>query len=113
MGFLAFSVPGELLKPPGKIIMAKTKAAKGRYWRAHLKCVGVLLTVWFLASFGCGILWRDWLDASFPTIGTAPFGFWMAQQGSIVTFILILVAYAVRMSHLEDSLEHDEEEVSS
>ncbi|MGC6458815.1 MAG: DUF4212 domain-containing protein [Akkermansiaceae bacterium] len=93
--------------------MAKTKAAKGRYWRAHLKCVGALLTIWFLASFGCGILWRDWLDTNFPTVGLAPFGFWMAQQGSIITFVLILIAYAVWMSRLEDSLERDEEEVSS
>ena len=93
--------------------MAKTKVAKGRYWRAHLKCVGALLTIWFLASFGCGILWRDWLDNNFPTVGLAPFGFWMAQQGSIITFVLILIAYAVWMSRLEDSLEHDEEEVSS
>ena len=93
--------------------MAKTKAAKGRYWRAHLKCVGALLTIWFLASFGCGILWRDWLDTNFPTVGLAPFGFWMAQQGSIITFVLILIAYAVWMSRLDDSLEHDDEEVSS
>lgn len=93
--------------------MAKTKAAKGRYWKAHLKCVGVLLIIWFLASFGCGILWRDWLDAHFPRVGSAPFGFWMAQQGSILTFIFILVAYAWRMSRIEDALDHDEEEVAS
>ena len=93
--------------------MAKTKAAKGRYWRAHLRCVGVLLTIWFLASFGCGILWRDWLDANFPNVGSAPFGFWMAQQGAIITFVLILVGYAAWMSRLEGSLEQDDEEVSS
>lgn len=91
--------------------MGKSNAAKGRYWKAHLRCVGVLLTIWFVVSFGCGILFRDWLDQSFPTVGSAPFGFWMAQQGSIICFVLILVAYAVRMSRLEDKLEHDEEEV--
>jgi putative solute:sodium symporter small subunit len=93
--------------------MAKTKAAKGRYWRAHLRCVGVLLTIWFIASFGCGILLRDWLDVNFPNVGSAPFGFWMAQQGSIITFVLVLVAYAVWMSRLEANLEHDDEEVAS
>lgn len=93
--------------------MAKTKAAKGRYWRAHLRCVGVLLTIWFIASFGCGIVLRDWLDANFPNVGSAPFGFWMAQQGSIITFVLVLVAYAVWMSRLEANLEHDDEEVAS
>ena len=91
--------------------MAKTKAAKGRYWRAHLRCVGVLLGIWFLVSFGCGILLRDWLDANFPTVGSAPFGFWMAQQGAILCFVLILVAYAARMSRLENKLDLDEEEV--
>lgn len=91
--------------------MAKTKAAKGRYWKAHLRCVGVLLGIWFLVSFGCGILLRDWLDSHFPTVGSAPFGFWMAQQGAIVCFVLILVAYAARMSRLEDKLDLDEEEV--
>lgn len=92
--------------------MAKTKAAKGRYWSAHLRCVGVLLGIWFIVSFGCGILWRDWLDAHFPKVGTAPFGFWMAQQGSIMCFILILVAYANCLTRLENKLDHEEEEVS-
>lgn len=92
--------------------MAKSKAAKGRYWKAQLRCVGVLLGIWFLVSFGCGILLRDWLDFHFPRVGSAPFGFWMAQQGSILCFVLILIAYAVRMSRLEDKLDLDEEEVA-
>ena len=90
--------------------MAKTKAAKGRYWRAQLRCVAVLLCIWFLVSFGCGILLRDWLDVSFPKVGSVPFGFWMAQQGSIICFVLILVAYATWMSRLEDKFERDEED---
>lgn len=89
--------------------MEKSKAAKGRYWKAQLRCVGVLLSVWFIVSFGCGILFRDWLDASFPSIGSAPFGFWMAQQGSIICFVFILIAYAIWMGRIEDTLELDEE----
>lgn len=92
--------------------MAKSKAAKGRYWKAHLRWVALLLGIWFVVSFGCGILWREWLDAHFPSVGSAPFGFWMAQQGAILCFVLILIAYAVRMSRLEDKLELDEEEVA-
>ena len=51
--------------------------------QACLKLVLGLLAVWFSASFGCGILFREWLDANAPQIGNAPFGFWMAQQGAM------------------------------
>jgi putative solute:sodium symporter small subunit len=74
--------------------------------RAHRKsCLRItlaLLAVWFVISFGCSILFRDWLDANFPNVGHAPFGFWMAQQGSIIGFILILVTYAFLMNRLDD-----------
>ena len=65
----------------------------------------VLLSIWFVVSFGCGILFRLWLDENFPTVGSAPFGFWMAQQGSIIVFIMILVAYAKIMARLDRQLE--------
>jgi putative solute:sodium symporter small subunit len=58
------------------------------YQGSSLRVVSVLL-IWFSVSFGCGILFRDWLDANFPTIGNAPFGFWMDQQGSIICFVLL------------------------
>jgi len=74
--------------------------------RAHraacLKITLSLLAVWFVVSFGGGILLRDWLDANFPAVGSAPFGFWMAQQGSIICFVLILIAYAVLMNRLDN-----------
>ncbi|MGD7653440.1 MAG: DUF4212 domain-containing protein [Verrucomicrobiales bacterium] len=69
--------------------------------RACLKITLWLLGAWAVVSFGCSIVWRDWLDAHFPSVGTAPFGFWMAQQGSIVCFVLILVVYAVLMNRLD------------
>ena len=64
--------------------------------------LSVLLSLWFIASFGCGILLREWLDQNAPSIGNAPFGFWMAQQGSIITFVLIIVAYAILMNKADD-----------
>jgi len=74
--------------------------------RAHRKaCLRItlaLLAVWFFISYGCSILFRDWLDANFPEVGNAPFGFWMAQQGSIIGFILILIAYAFLMNRLDN-----------
>ena len=90
--------------------------------RAHrqacLRLTLSLLLVWFLVSYGCAILCRDWMDANMPAVGSAPFGFWMAQQGSILVFVVILIAYAFLMNRLDskygfgsdDSVEAKEEE---
>ena len=66
--------------------------------------------IWFLTSFGCGILLRDWLDGNFPNVGSAPFGFWMAQQGSIICFVIILLVYKYWMGRIESVLEQEKEE---
>jgi len=71
------------------------------YRRSSLKLVLVLLFVWFSVSYGCGILLREWLDANLPNIGNAPFGFWMAQQGAIICFVILLVVYATGMKRLD------------
>ncbi|MEC7564801.1 MAG: DUF4212 domain-containing protein [Planctomycetota bacterium] len=73
--------------------------------RAHrvacLRLTLCLLAIWFVVSFGCSILFREWMDANMPSVGNAPFGFWMAQQGSIICFVLLLVIYAVLMYRLD------------
>ncbi len=69
--------------------------------RACLKLVLGLLAVWFCVSFGCGIIFREWLDANAPQIGNAPFGFWMAQQGAIICFVFLLLVYALLMNRLD------------
>ncbi|WP_018970287.1 DUF4212 domain-containing protein [Rubritalea marina] len=81
-----------------------------RYRRACLNLVLSLLAVWFFVSLGCGVLFREWLDANAPNVGTAPFGFWMAQQGSIICFVLILVVYAWRMNSLDRKFGYSEED---
>ena len=80
------------------------------YQRASLRVVLTLLLVWFTVSFGCGILFRDWLDANAPSVGNAPFGFWMAQQGSIIGFVLILITYALWMGRLDAKHGYAEDE---
>lgn len=90
--------------------MEKMKTAKGRYWRAHLRCVGLLLVIWFLTSFGCGILLRDWLDGNFPNVGSAPFGFWMAQQGSIYVFVALIFVYVRQMNKLDRKFNFQDSE---
>jgi putative solute:sodium symporter small subunit len=97
--------------PPRAIIFPMSKSIDHRaYSRACLRILGVLLGIWFFVSFGCGILFREWMDEHLPTVGTAPFGFWMAQQGSIICFILILMAYAVLMKRLDSKFGYAEEE---
>lgn len=81
-----------------------SEQAKRDYRRQSIKWLFIFLSIWFLASFGCGILFRPWLDENFPAVGNAPFGFWMAQQGSIIIFILILIAYSKVMKGLDKKL---------
>ncbi len=83
------------------------------YQRASLKIAFSLLLVWFSVSFGCGIIFRDWLDTNAPQVGTAPFGFWMAQQGAIICFVILLVVYAVLMNRLDTKHGYNEDENSS
>jgi putative solute:sodium symporter small subunit len=78
-----------------------------RYWRSNLRIMTVLLAVWFVAGLGCGVVWADWLN-QFALPGTAfPLGFWFAQQGSIVVFVLVILVYCVLMNRL-DRKHHDE-----
>ena len=77
--------------------------------RATMKVTLFLLLLWFLLSYGCAILFRDWLDLNMPTIGNAPFGFWMAQQGSIISFVGILLVYAVWMNYLDSKYGYNQE----
>ena len=81
-----------------------------RYWKKNLSWLGLILVVWFSVSFGCGILFRDWLDANLPPVGHAPFGFWMAQQGSIICFVLILFAYTALMNRMDSKYGFTQED---
>jgi len=71
----------------------------GSYRSASQVILFSLLAIWFFVSFGCGILFREWLDQF--SVGNAPLGFWMAQQGSIFCFVFILIAYAFFMGRLD------------
>ena len=76
-----------------------SSANQAAYWKSTLRLTISLLVVWFLVSFGAGILFRDWLDNF--SIGGAPLGFWMAQNGAIYVFLLLIVIYCIRMTQLE------------
>ena len=88
--------------------MAQDAAHHARtYWRKSLVAMAGILLIWAFISFGCGILFRNWLDARL-SIGGAPFGFWMAQQGSIIGFVVLLIAYAIGMHKLDVKHNYDE-----
>lgn len=76
-----------------------TPESRTAYWRANLRLVISCLFVWFIVSYGFGILLVDVLDRI--TIGGFPLGFWFAQQGSIYVFILLIFFYAWRMNALD------------
>jgi len=69
------------------------------YWRANITLIGILLTVWALVSLGCSILLVKLLNML--TIGNLPLGFWIAQQGSIFVFVLLIFIYAYQMDKLD------------
>lgn len=70
-----------------------------RYWRENVKLLITLLAVWFAVSFGAGILFVDTLNKI--TIGGFPLGFWFAQQGSIIAFVVLIFVYAARMKRID------------
>lgn len=82
---------------------SKSESAKHHiaHWHSSNFIVLSILLAWFLVSLGASILFRDALDATFPHVGGAPFGFWMAQQGSILCFVLLLMVYRSLMNRLD------------
>ncbi|WP_298468497.1 DUF4212 domain-containing protein [uncultured Erythrobacter sp.] len=84
----------------------ETDANEGAYWRENLRLLFSLMAIWFVCSFGCGILLRDFLDQF--SIGGYPLGFWFAQQGSIYIFIALIFIYVVRMRQIERKHDLDD-----
>lgn len=72
------------------------------YWRSNLRLLGVLLAIWFCVSFGLGILLVVPLNAF--KLGGFPLGFWFAQQGAILVFVVLVLVYALAMDRLERKL---------
>lgn len=78
-----------------------------KYWIANLRILAILLAIWFLASYGCGILWADSLDQI--RLGGFGLGFWFAQQGSIYVFIILIAVYVYLMNRLDKKFHVEEE----
>lgn len=72
---------------------------KQNYWRSNLKILSILLSIWFIVSFGFGIIFSDFLDQF--QIGGFKLGFWFAQQGSIYIFVILIFVYVHLMNRLD------------
>lgn len=86
------------------IMNEKAKA----YWKKHLRLLAILLMIWFIVSFGFGILLTDELNAV--RIGGFKLGFWFAQQGSQYVFVLLIFVYVYRMNKLDSQFGFGEDD---
>jgi putative solute:sodium symporter small subunit len=77
------------------------------YWRENIRTVLILLAVWFIVSYGMGILFADALD-NIKLFGFG-LGFWMAQQGSIYCFVILIFVYVYKMNKLDHKYDVDED----
>lgn len=72
---------------------------KSAYWRRNLVYIAVLLSIWAAVSYGAGILFADALDSV--KVGGFPLGFWFANQGSMLTFVILIFVYVKLMNDLD------------
>jgi len=72
-----------------------------RYWRRNLVLIGALLSLWFVVTFGVAFFARE---LRFELWGS-PFSFWMAAQGALVVYLVIIGIYIWRMQRLDAELE--------
>lgn len=82
------------------------KSSSNAYWSANIRIIMVCMVIWFVCSFGFGILLRPMLSGI--AVGGSDLGFWFAQQGSILVFLALIFFYAWRMNKLD--AEHGVEE---
>ena len=78
-----------------------------KYWSKNVSLMVRVFVIWFVVSFGCGIVFVDWLNQF--RLGGYPMGFWFAQQGSIFVFVGLVFYYAHKMSSIDREFGVDEE----
>jgi putative solute:sodium symporter small subunit len=77
------------------------------YWKATLGLLTKILIVWFLVSFGAGILFAPVLNNI--SLGGYPLGFWFAQQGSMYVFVALIFIYAKKMGDIDEKFDVHED----
>ena len=83
--------------------MVKNKSKA--YWKDNIRYLLILLTVWFLVSFGAGIIFKNFLNEF--KFGGFKIGFWFAQQGSMYVFVILIFIYVRLMNKLDKKYGYD------
>ena len=79
--------------------MSENSLDRRAYWKENLRLMVILLTVWFVISYLCGIVFAQELNSI--RLGGYKLGFWFAQQGSMYGFVAIIFIYAKKMAALD------------
>ena len=87
--------------------MSQQSNSNNAYWQANVRLILISLVIWALVSFGFGIVLRPLLAGI--AVGGTDLGFWFAQQGSIIVFLILIYFYAWRMNKLDKEHGVDEE----
>lgn len=77
------------------------------YWKRNIRYLIFLLSIWFVVSYGAGILFVDQLNTI--KLGGFPLGFWFAQQGSIYVFVILIFVYVWLMNRLDVEFDVNED----
>ncbi|MEM7392614.1 MAG: DUF4212 domain-containing protein [Verrucomicrobiota bacterium] len=85
----------------------EVQASLSRYWTSNVRIMSILLAIWAIAGLGCGILFADKLNEMKLFGSGYPVGFWFAQQGAIIIFVVVILAYCLYMNKL-DARHHAE-----
>ncbi len=86
--------------------MSEKQKNASAYWKENVKYLSILLIIWFIVSYGCGILFKDALNEI--RLGGFKLGFWFAQQGSIYVFVILIFVYVRIMNKLDKKYGYDE-----
>ncbi|MAM69728.1 MAG: hypothetical protein CMP91_01100 [Gammaproteobacteria bacterium] len=79
------------------------------YWKENIRILSILLGIWFVVSFLMSVIFVDQLDVI--RIGGFGFGFWMAQQGSIYIYVILIFVYLKLMDRLDKKYHHEEKDI--
>ena len=77
------------------------------YWKANLKLIGILMAIWFLIGYVLPIMLVDVLNQI--KLGGAPLGFWIAHQGSMYVFIILIFVYVWQMAKMDKEFDVEED----
>lgn len=84
-----------------------TPENRAAYWKSNLRLLTFLLIIWFIVSYGLGLIFVEPMNNFM--LGGYPLGFWFAQQGSIYVFLVLIFVYALAMNALDKKYDLEEQ----